>query len=50
MRTLHHFGIPTRDVRENENYLADAKLYITDVTNSPNKIETFVCCGEASRR
>ena len=39
MRTLHHIGIPTEWQHENETYLADAKLYITDATTSPNKIE-----------
>ena len=39
MRELHHIGIVTSEVKENENYMADAKLYVTDVANSPNKIE-----------
>jgi hypothetical protein len=39
MRKLHHIGIPTQDKHENETYLADAKLYITDVAASSNKIE-----------
>lgn len=39
MRTLHHFGIPTTDRHDGETYLADAKLYITDASRSPNKIE-----------
>ena len=39
MRKLHHIGIPSRDERENETYLEGAKLYITDATASPNKIE-----------
>ena len=39
MRTLHHVGIPTSEKRGPETYLSDAKLYITDATASPNKIE-----------
>ena len=39
MRTFHHFGIPTDEPREGETYLEDAKLYITDVEASGNKIE-----------
>ncbi len=39
MRTFHHVAIPSGQVHENATYLADAKLYITDATASPNKIE-----------
>ena len=39
MRELHHIGIVTNEKKENENYMADAKLYVTDVDASPNKIE-----------
>ena len=39
MRELHHIGIITNEPKENENYMADAKLYVTDVDASPNKIE-----------
>jgi hypothetical protein len=39
MRELHHIGIVTNEPKENENYMADAKLYVTDVEASPNKIE-----------
>ncbi len=39
MRTFHHFGIPTDQPREGETYLEDAKLFITDVEASANKIE-----------
>ena len=39
MRTLHHIGIPTAEPHESENYLAEAKLYVTDAELSPNKIE-----------
>ena len=39
MRELHHFGIPTTKKQNKESYMAGAKLYVTDVSNSPNKIE-----------
>ncbi len=39
MRKVNHFGIPTQIKQENEIYLADMNLYITDFTTSPNKIE-----------
>ena len=39
MRTLHHVGIPTAEKRNNETYLEDARVYITDAAKSPNKIE-----------
>ena len=39
MRKLHHVGIPTQEKHENETYLQDGKLYITDAAASPNKIE-----------
>jgi hypothetical protein len=39
MRTLHHIGIPCSQTHENESYLEDAKVYITDAAASPNKIE-----------
>ncbi len=39
MRTLHHIGIPTAEKHDNETYLEDAKVYITDAAKSPNKIE-----------
>jgi len=34
MRELHHIGIPTTEQKPNEIHLADAKLYITKVTES----------------
>lgn len=39
MRELHHFGIPTNKQQNKENYMAGAKLYVTNVVDSPNKIE-----------
>jgi len=38
-RELHHIGIPTTEPKEGEDYMADAKLYYTNVDDSPNKIE-----------
>lgn len=39
MRTLHHIGIPTDVKQEDESYLEDAKLFITDAEQSRNSIE-----------
>jgi hypothetical protein len=39
MRELHHFGIPTNKKQKKEIYMSGAKLYVTDVANSANKIE-----------
>ena len=39
MRTLHHIGIPTSEKKANENYMEGAKLHVTDVNDSANKIE-----------
>lgn len=39
MRELHHIGIPTDKQQKKENYMAGAKLFVTDVSDSPNKIE-----------
>ncbi len=39
MRELHHIGIPTNIPQNNENYMAGAKLYVTDAGESPNRIE-----------
>jgi len=39
VRELHHIGIPTTEVKPNEVYMADAKLYITEIDDSPNKVE-----------
>lgn len=39
MRELHHFGIPTDQPQQKESYMAGAKLYVTDVADSPNRIE-----------
>jgi len=39
MRTFHHFGIPSSQQHDDETYLADSKLHITDAGKSPNKVE-----------
>ncbi len=39
MRTFHHIGIPTAEPKANENHMADAKLFVTEVDASPNRIE-----------
>ncbi len=39
MRNLHHFGIPTRIKQAKETYLDGAKVFVTDVADSANKIE-----------
>jgi hypothetical protein len=39
MKELHHFGIPTKVKRAKETYLEGAKVFVTDVADSPNKIE-----------
>ena len=36
---FHHVGIPTDKKRENEIYLEEAKVYITDMEASPYRIE-----------
>jgi len=39
MRKINHFGVPTSVKQENENYAEGMKLYLTDFTQSENKIE-----------
>ncbi len=39
MRRISHIGMPTSQVQPNENYSADMKLFLTDYSQSPNKIE-----------
>lgn len=39
MRTINHFGIPTQTPQEGEVYAEGLKVWITDFTASPNKIE-----------
>ena len=35
----HHLGIPTNIKHENEEYLEDAKMYVSGYDTSPHKIE-----------
>ena len=39
MRKINHFGVPTSIKQEGESYAEEMKLYLTDFTKSPNKIE-----------
>ncbi|MBT8037000.1 MAG: hypothetical protein KJO21_05600 [Verrucomicrobiae bacterium] len=39
MKEFSHIGIPTTVARENEIYLEDAKLYVTDFNENDNSIE-----------
>lgn len=39
MRKLNHFGIPTSTPQPNEIYEEGLKVYLTDFSKSPNKIE-----------
>jgi hypothetical protein len=39
MRTLHHIGVPIRVVQPEENYVDGLKVYLTDISKSPNRIE-----------
>ncbi len=38
-KEFHHIGIPTTQRRPDEIYLESVKLYITDATKSPHRIE-----------
>jgi len=38
-KEFHHIGIPTTQQQANEIYLESVKLYITDATKSPHRIE-----------
>lgn len=39
MRTINHFGIPTTESKAGETYAEGMKLYLTDYTKCPNRIE-----------
>lgn len=39
MKEFHHIGIPSAQARPGEIYLEGAKLFVTPVDASPNKIE-----------
>jgi hypothetical protein len=36
---FHHVGVPTREARPNESYVAAGKVFITDPDASPYKFE-----------
>ena len=36
---FHHVGIPTTEKHDHEVYLEDAKLYVTDIDQSPYRVE-----------
>ncbi len=36
---FHHFGVPTSEARENENYIEGAKVYVTDPEAHPFRVE-----------
>lgn len=38
-KQFHHVGIPTSLIRDEEIHLADAKLYVTPIDASPERIE-----------
>lgn len=35
----HHLGIPTKEIKQGETYLAEYKLYVSGYETSPYKIE-----------
>ena len=39
MRKINHFGIPTATEQPGESYVESLKVYLTDFSKSPNKIE-----------
>ena len=39
MRKINHFGVPTSVKQDGETYAEGMKLFLTDFTKSPNKIE-----------
>lgn len=39
MRTLNHVGIPTSEPKKGEQYSEGMKLFLTDYTQCPNRIE-----------
>ncbi|MDR9829224.1 hypothetical protein RCJ22_26905 [Vibrio sp. FNV 38] len=39
MRKFNHVGIPTKETHQGEVYSAEMKLYLTDFTESENRIE-----------
>lgn len=39
MAEFHHYGVPTKAKQPNEIYIEGAKVYITDATKHPYKVE-----------
>ncbi|MFI3264471.1 MAG: hypothetical protein SNG38_04105 [Rikenellaceae bacterium] len=39
MRTLHHIGIPVKEVKEGSVYNEGLSVWLTDIDASPNRIE-----------
>ena len=39
MRTLHHFGIPVKEIKEGSTFNEGLKVWLTDIDASPNRIE-----------
>jgi len=39
MRKINHFGVPTLEKKENENYVEGMKVHLTSYADSQNKIE-----------
>jgi len=37
--TFHHFGVPSTTPHDNESYIADAKVYVTDPEQHPYRVE-----------
>ncbi len=39
MRKINHFGVPTTTTQAGESYAEDLKVWLTDYSQSPNRIE-----------
>lgn len=39
MRKINHFGVPTQDSQNGEFFVDGLKVWLTDYTQSPNRIE-----------
>ncbi len=39
MGKFHHFGVPTKTVRDGETYIAGGKVFVTDPESHPYRIE-----------
>ena len=49
-RKFHHIGLPTDKKRENERYLAESKVYITDPAADPFRGRTWRSKWKTARR